>query len=114
MKKQIVFFLIASLLLALILCVRFCVAEPNSWFSNWGTYFFIVPMLLFFSAALLSKTYNSKYLAAYTLGVIISVILIRGNWADNYVLQKLIATISGAIISYIIYVCFLATSKKEG
>jgi len=111
MNKQIVFLLLAFFLLALIFGIRFCIAESSSWLSNWVAYFFIVPMLLFFSAALLGEKLNCTYLIAYTVGIIISILLVKGNWADNYVLQKLVASISGAIISFIIYTVWLQNKK---
>ena len=107
MNKRILLGLLAFFLLVIMLGFRFCVVDPDSWLTTWGTYFFIVPVLFFFSAALLGEKLNNTHLNAYTAGVIIAVLLVRGSWADNFVLQRLIAIIVGATISFIIYTVWL-------
>ena len=103
-SKQVVFLLLAFFLLTLMLGFRFCVADP---LSIWGTYFLIIPVALFFSAALFGEKLNYTHLNAFMTGVIISAFLGKGSWADSYVLQRLIASVLGAIISVIIFIVWL-------
>ncbi len=96
------FTLLVFVLAAVIFYVKSRV-EPASWVNIWGIYFFIVPFLSFLSIILFRDQFDYKYSIMYALGVLISILLFRGNWADNYVMYKIIATLSGAFVSFLIY-----------
>ena len=109
MKKQIIYLLFAILLIALICYIRFCTL-PETWLSEWGFYALLAPALVFL-AAIFEKKFNYKHLISVTVGILIVVI---GDWADRYIIQKAVATILGALISGAIYVlCIKKTDNKK-
>lgn len=96
------FSLLVVILVVLMFDIRFRV-EPTSWVNVWGIYFFIVPVLSFLSIILFREQVNYKYSIMYSLGVLISILLYRGSWVDNYIIHKIIATLSGTFVSILIY-----------
>jgi hypothetical protein len=101
--NKIISLLFALLLALLIFIIRFYFSNSVAWLSNWGIYLLIIPVLFFLATALFREMSNSKFLIAYTAGVIISILLTRESWIDTYVLQKVIATIFGTLISLLLY-----------
>lgn len=96
------FLLVALILAALIFYIRLCI-EPTSWINVWGIYFFVVPVLFLLSIKFIGEQVDYKYPIIYTVGVLISILLYRGNWVDNYVIHKILATLSGTFVSILIY-----------
>lgn len=100
--KNIIYLGIALVLAAILFYIRFFVS-PNSWLSNWGSYLFVVPLLYFLFSAITRWEINLKFIAILTIGVTLPILMVRGNWSENYVLLKIIATFSGTLFSCLIY-----------
>ena len=92
------FFVLALILVTLIFYVKICV-EATSWMNRWGIYFLIIPILSFLSI----KLTGEQVPIMYTLGALISILLFRGNWMDNYILDKITALLFGTFVSILIY-----------
>jgi hypothetical protein len=90
--------------------IKFYCPESALWLNDWGIYVLPVPTLLFLSAAF-SNNFTITHLLAFAIGTVISILLVRGNWHENYVLQKIAATILGTSISIVIYSLWLKKVK---
>jgi len=103
MKKKIFLIVYFFLFLTLIVCKSIFVNTFCRFYNicEWGIYLFIVPTayILF---TLFSKPKNQFiYICVITLGIIISILLNR-ECTTGFILQKLIATISGSLVTYLI------------
>ncbi len=101
MKKAIVITQFIISLLALIY-FRFITTNVNI-MTNWGLYFFVVP-LIFFAAMLYTKNDSllKLLIGTFIAGAII-IMLYRGSWTEGLILLKLSAYIAGAVFSAIEY-----------
>lgn len=102
MNRKVIFWLITIVLIAIILFVRLYV-DASSWMNLWGNYVFLVPTLYFLSSALTNGIFTYKILLAFSIGIMISVSLYRGDWSEGYVLYKIAATLAGTLIAMLIY-----------
>jgi uncharacterized membrane protein YjjP (DUF1212 family) len=69
----------------------------------WTTYLFIVP-ICYIIVSFFKKTKKPfVILSASTLGICISLLLNNGDWAANFVLQKVAATLLGSITTYLAF-----------
>ena len=100
MKKQIIYLLFAILLIALICYIKFCTVSAM-WLKEWGVYALLAPILVFL-AATFEKKFNYRHLISVTAGILIGVLSNIGDWADRHIIQKAVATILGALISWAI------------
>lgn len=103
MNRQL-FLLFALILATLMFYIRSCV-ESTSWINIWGIYFFVIPVLFLLSIRFIGKEVDYKYPTIYTFGVLISILLYRGDWADSYIIHRVLATLSGTFVSILIYLC---------
>ena len=71
-------------------------------FSEWGAYLFPVPTIYFFYAYFSKSGSKSKtIIISITIGAMISILLTR-NFAESFWIQKIIATLLGAITALIL------------
>jgi len=86
---------IFALSLLLLLSSRFLL--PNPLLNTWGSYLFLIPTIFYCAAIFLKDATNrpSKIILPVGLGVIITILLSTTN---DFVIQKIIATIIGGLI----------------
>jgi hypothetical protein len=96
------FLLLALILVALMFYIRLYI-EPTSWINVWGIYFFVVPVLFLLSIKFIGEQVDYRYPIIYTVGVLISILLYRGDWVDNYIIHRILATLFGTFVSILIY-----------
>ncbi len=101
MKKRIA---IVQLIVSLLVLIffRFITTEIN-FMTNWGLYFFLVPLIFSFALIYSKKETLIKVLLGALFGGVLSIILHLGPWSEGYVLLKLLALASGAIFSLVEY-----------
>jgi hypothetical protein len=105
MIKKIIFLLLAFALTMIIVVSRIVPFALNThlyYFSAWGIYFFILPAFSLVVSALSPKTVLYKTLIFTTIGILLGIVLTTGNWIENYVFEKIIASILGSIFSVLI------------
>ena len=111
MKK---WFVVTQLIVCLLAIVyfRFITIDVN-FMSNWGLYFFIVPLVFSFALLFSKKETLLKLLLGVSIGGIITIMLYRGSWTEGFVLLKLLAFISGIALSYVEYFFVKKASFNE-
>jgi hypothetical protein len=104
MKNKLMYLVLSVTLIAIIALLRFCPA--NSILFECGKYFFVVPLIYSLSKIFVSSRINiNNALLFSTIGVLVSILLVRNDDILT-ILYKIIATILGAVIIYLI-TCFL-------
>lgn len=100
--KRNVFLFIGLAFLVIMFFLRFFLSETSK-LHQWGSYLFIIPSLFCISIAIAPLRVGYWHIIIFTIGVVISILLFRGNIFDNLILLKIGATFIGALLSLIFH-----------
>jgi hypothetical protein len=104
MKKK-VYLIVATILIIFVVfwnCYFVNIIKTFYYIAEWGIYLFSVPIgyciVAFFSKSIAKPI---KAIIVISLGVLISILLTR-NFTSSFIMQKILATLIGALASYIL------------
>lgn len=102
-----------KIILIALLIIIFAVIACKSIFENeicgfygiceWITYLFIPPICYIIASFFKKIKKSFVALSALTLGICIPLLLNNGDWAANFFLQKVAATLLGSITTYLAF-----------